>query len=89
MADPIKTNASAVKGAPEESKAERFVRLASARVSAAQDAMNKVGVLANKGSYEYTDEQIDKIEKALQSAISVNVGALRSGKSPRVGGFVL
>jgi hypothetical protein len=73
----------------DETPRERFVRLAGRRVSAAQEIVGKIGLLANTGPYEYTDDDTDKIEKALQESVRVSIAALRAKKVPRSSGFSL
>jgi hypothetical protein len=48
----------------------KFVRLASSRVSAALKAMQLVGNLSNRSNYDYTDEDVTKIFKALQDSLA-------------------
>ena len=49
-------------------KREKFVRLAEGRTQAALDAIRKLGNLSNRRAYEYEDEDIKKIIKALREA---------------------
>ena len=51
-----------------ESKAERFVRLAEPRVSRACEAISLIGYLA-ASSYEYTDKQVESMFAALQEEL--------------------
>lgn len=53
-----------------ETKADAFKRLAKSRVNAALDRIRLIGNLSNKSSYDYTEEQVDKIEQALINAIA-------------------
>ncbi len=55
-------------GSPEESKADRFKRLAEPRV---ENAMHKIELIGNlsAGSYEYTAEQVEKILASLRHAV--------------------
>jgi hypothetical protein len=57
-----------VNGAPEESKEDKFKRLAQARVN---NAMAKIALIGNlsSSSYSYTAEQVEKILIGLKSAI--------------------
>jgi uncharacterized protein YceH (UPF0502 family) len=48
---------------------ERFVRLAEARVSKAMKSIRVVGNLSNRSNYEYSDTDVKKIVKALQSEL--------------------
>ena len=52
-----------------ESKAERFVRLAEPRVSRACKAISLIGHLA-ASSYEYTDKQVDAMFEAMQEELN-------------------
>lgn len=51
-----------------ESKAERFVRLAEPRVSRACKAISLIGHLA-ASSYEYTDKQVEAMFGAMQQEL--------------------
>ena len=51
-----------------ESKAERFVRLAEPRVNRACKAISMIGHLA-ASSYEYTDKQVDAMFGAMQQEL--------------------
>jgi len=52
-----------------ETKAERFKRLGSSYATKALHRIRLVGSLSNKVNYEYTPEQVEKIEKALYNAV--------------------
>jgi hypothetical protein len=51
-------------------KREKFVRLAEGRTQSALEAIRKIGNLSNKRAYEYRDEDIKKIIRALKEAIN-------------------
>lgn len=51
-----------------ESKAERFVRLAEPRVNRACKAISMIGHLA-ASSYEYTEQQVDAMFAAMQQEL--------------------
>ena len=53
-----------------ESKSERFKRLAEKRTKRVLDDIRILSNLSNKGLYSYTPEQIKKIFSAADSAIS-------------------
>lgn len=53
-----------------ETKREKFVRLAENRTSKALSAINNIGRLSNKANYEYSEEDIKKIFKALKQSLS-------------------
>ena len=53
-----------------ESKAERFVRLAEPRVSRACKAISMIGHLA-ASSYEYTEKQVEAMFDAMQQELNM------------------
>lgn len=53
----------------DESKADKFRRLAKQRVPKAVRIISNIGNLASKGGYEFTSEQADKIDGALIDAV--------------------
>lgn len=53
-----------------ENDRAKFVRLASRRVSNAMKAIQLVGNLANRSNYDYTEEDVQKILKALSDELS-------------------
>ena len=55
---------------PDESKADAFRRLANKRMTVALDKIRLVGNLSSRGNYEYTDEQVAKIEATLHDAVA-------------------
>lgn len=65
---------------PDETNAEKFVRLAELRVGNALESIRKITLLANKSQYGYTEEQIDAIDAALSGAIQSSMTALRTGR---------
>ena len=48
----------------------KFVRLAEARVSKSLKAIQLVGNLSNRSNYDYTDEDVERIFKALAQEIA-------------------
>ena len=56
------------------------MRLAELRVSNSLDAIRKLGLLGNKSQYEYTDDDIAKIDAALVKAKDTALSAMRTGK---------
>ena len=67
---------------PNETKAERFVRLAEPRVSRACKAISLIGHLA-ASSYEYTEEQVDAMFGAMQEALNTAKEKFCKGKEPK------
>lgn len=49
-------------------KRENFVRLAEGRTRSALDAIRKIGNLSNRRAYDFDDQDIKKIIKALKDA---------------------
>lgn len=54
----------------EETKREKFIRLAENRVNSTIKEINLIGNLANKSNYEYSKEDVDKIIKTLKKSVS-------------------
>ena len=50
----------------EQTREERFKRLAEQRVNVILDKLRLLGQLSNKSNYEYTDAQVEAIFKAIQ-----------------------
>jgi hypothetical protein len=51
-------------------KTEKFKELAQKRVEKALKDVRLIGNLSNRGSYEYTDEQVGKIFDALHAELA-------------------
>lgn len=51
-------------------KREKFVKLAEGRTRTALDAIRKIGNLSNKRAYDFDDQDVKKIIKALREATS-------------------
>ena len=52
-----------------ETDREKFIRLATNRVNNALKAIQIIGNLSNRGNYEYTDRDVEKIFTALSTEI--------------------
>lgn len=52
-----------------ESKSEKFIRLAQGRVTRARDAISRISHLANTSAYEYTPEQVEQMFFVLEGEI--------------------
>ena len=50
-------------------KRSKFVQLANQRVAKAIDQIRLIGNLSNRAAYEFTEEDVRKITKALQRAV--------------------
>lgn len=53
----------------QESKRERFVRLAEARTNKIIDMIQLLGNCSNQSQYEYTQKDVSKIFSAIQSEL--------------------
>ena len=52
-----------------ETKRERFIRIAEARTNKIIDMVQLLGNCSNTSAYEYTDEDIDMIFSAIENAV--------------------
>lgn len=52
-----------------ETKEEKFIRLAEKRTNEAIKKIRLIGNLSNKNNYEYSEEQVTTIIKALETEI--------------------
>ncbi len=53
-----------------EADREKFVKLAEARVAKALKAIQLIGNLSNRSNYDFTDEDVSKIFKAINDEIT-------------------
>jgi hypothetical protein len=67
----------------------KFVRLATKRVNAAAKAIQLIGNLANRSNYDYTDKDVAKIFKHLQSELDQAKARFAAPDSKAKGGFSL
>ena len=51
---------------------EKFVRLANKRVANAMKHLRLIGNLADRTNYDYTDEDVERVFDALQSATAAS-----------------
>lgn len=63
-----------------ETRADRFKRLATQRTNAIIDKLRLLGNLSNKSNYEYSDEEVDKIFHAIDFQLRV-IKAKFSGRN--------
>ena len=59
-----------MKSKAEESKHEKFVRLAEARTNKIIDTLQLLGNCANTSFYEYTQDDVDQIFQAIEIDLS-------------------
>lgn len=64
----------------EETKSERFIRLAEYRVSKTIKDIKQIGQLANRNNYEWTEEQAQAIVSALDNETQALEEALKGVK---------
>ncbi len=57
------------KSEQQETKEEKFRRLANARVNRALKSIQVIGNLANPAIYDYTDKQVSQIVRALRAEV--------------------
>lgn len=60
-----------------ETNAQRFKRLATKRLIKALDALDILSNCSAEGTYEYTPEQVDKLEKHLTEKVAEVVSMFR------------
>lgn len=65
-----------------ESRHERFKRLATLRTNAILEKLRLLGNLSSKTNYEYTEEELTKIFSAIETQLR-NIKALFSGKKKK------
>lgn len=54
----------------EETKRERFVRVAENRTNRILDTLDLLGNCANKGNYDYTDQDVEMIFTTIQNKLN-------------------
>lgn len=54
----------------ESEKEAKFLRLAKARTNAALEEIRKIGNLANRNNYDYSDDAVEKIFEHLNEALN-------------------
>ena len=57
-------------GKPEETKAEKFIRLGEYRINKAIDAIGRIENLSNRSAYHYTEEQVEAMFSVLESKVA-------------------
>jgi len=66
-----------------ETRSDRFKRLATQRTNAALDKLRLLGNLSNKSNYEYTEEDVNKIFFAIDSQLRIIKSLLLGKKKKR------
>jgi hypothetical protein len=75
--------------ASKESKNERFKRLAEARTERALYSIRLLGNLSNRSIYDFSDAEVRKIFKALETEIELSREKFTRSRSKRRQGFSL
>ena len=73
----------------ENTRREKFVALAERRTNNAISQIKLIGNLSNRGNYEYTDEDVSKIVKALKGELKTLQERFAAGTSSEEGAFRL
>ena len=58
-----------MKGSQQETKREKFVRLAEARTNRIIDTLQLLGNCSNTSAYEYTQQDVDQIFSAIEAEV--------------------
>ena len=67
----------------DQTRGERFKRLAERRVNTILDKLRLLGQLSNRSNYEYTDAQVDAIFRAIQKDVNAAKSKFREGTNGR------
>lgn len=70
-------------------KRNNFKRLAEARTEKVLAMLDLIGNLSNKSFYEYTDEEVDKIFKAITESVENNKSKFKKNKNNKKRRFTL
>lgn len=70
-------------------KKENFKRLAEARTEKVLAMLDLIGNLSNKSFYEYTDEEVEKIFKAIARSVESNKEKFNKNKDNKKRRFTL
>jgi hypothetical protein len=65
---------------------DKFVRLATKRVNSALKAIQLIGNLSNRSNYDYTEEDVQKVFRALQDELSTCRKKFELARKRRSGG---
>ena len=64
-----------------ETKEEKFIRLAERRVNVVLERLGMLGQLSDKKNYSYTDAQVNKIFRAIETEVKATKGKFREGST--------
>tara|TARA_Y200000002_G_scaffold276134_2_gene230392 strand:- start:15 stop:239 length:225 start_codon:yes stop_codon:yes gene_type:complete len=68
---------------------DRFIKVGERRVNNALKSINLIGNLANKSNYEYSPNEIKKIEKALKTELANTMDKFHNNNGACKKGFSL
>ena len=68
---------------PKETKEQKFTRLAESRVNTILERLTILGQLSDKKNYEYTDAQVSKIFRAIESEVKATKSKFRNHSKSR------
>jgi hypothetical protein len=80
MADPALKMVEGQQGKTQNAKRTKFVQLAEKRTVNAIKAIRVIGKLGNRSAYEYEDDDVKKIVKALLDEVEALKARMRSTK---------
>ena len=72
-----------------ETKREKFVRLAEARTNKIIKMIELLGNLSNTSSYEYTEEEVNRIYETIYNELNLSRDRFGYGLKPKVEPFKL
>lgn len=73
----------------QETKRERFVRLAEARTNKIIDMLQLLGNCSNTSAYEYTQQDVDKIFSAIEAEVRDAKKKFSKAETPKSSRFTL
>ena len=74
-------------GVVNESKGDKFRRLAVFRMNKVLGIIDQIGKLGNRSSYDYSEEQVDKMFTALRNALDAAEAKFKAKKDEGKSGF--
>lgn len=70
-------------------KRQKFIKLANQRVNRAIEQIRLIGNLSNKAAYEFSEEDVRKITKALQKSVDATKARFSENGGKAEQGFAL
>ena len=72
-----------------KNRKDNFKRLAEARTEKVLSMIDLIGNLSNKSFYDYTDEEVDKIFRAITKCVEENKNKFKKNKDNKKRRFTL